>query len=256
MRRNLIVLGGVVIVLLSLIYLPLLSATMDGSETTLRSHWLASIILLLLTLFFMIFRWSFRGVFWILIGIVGALMVPSLMVSMAKVFIEIGRSIYPDSPPIYGEISYLPGMYVLILGFLLIAGGGFWDIYQKISSKPMATKTETAYSALSKTPPVEETPTLSFVCHFSDGRREFVDLPKNNKVTIGSHAMVDIHTQPDESVDFQVTIKKARNIYYLDVLDPTFPTRLNSQIITQSRKLNDGDIIEVGDVSIAVAMPG
>lgn len=254
MRRNLIVLGGVAIVSISKMFLPLISETVDGVETFLSPRSYINIIILILVLFFMVFKWTARGLLWILLGLTGAITVPSTMIAIVRTFREINIALSLDTTSSYGEPTYLPGMYVLIFGYIVIVGGGIWDLIQKMKPKPSRTGAETIYPGQLKPYSSGEEKLLSFSCDFMDGRHEVIGLPETETATIGCGSTDDILTSPDRSTVSQAVVKRAKKFYYLDVLDTTFPTTLNRQLITKARKLSPGDTITVGDVSILIRM--
>lgn len=64
-----------------------------------------------------------------------------------------------------------------------------------------------------------------------DGRRDRQTLPPTGEVTIGN-----------------VIIRRARVRYYLERLDNAFPAQLNGQSIRGARTLNDGDVLQIGEL--------
>ena len=168
-------------------------------------------------------------------------------------FLELAAALPPASPPAISEPVYLPGMYMYILGFLAIAGGGVWDLVQKTNAQHAPTRTGLMYPDQPKAEPLDEQG-LSFLCDFADGSRELIRLPGVGKATIGCGSTDDIRTSAETSAVSQVVIKRARTFYYLDVLDSTFPTLLNGQSVTTSRKLGQSDQITVGGTSISIRL--
>jgi hypothetical protein len=64
-----------------------------------------------------------------------------------------------------------------------------------------------------------------------DGCRECQPLPQTGEVTIGN-----------------IVIRRARVRYYLERLDNAFPALLNGQSIYGARILNDGDVLQIGEL--------
>lgn len=72
-------------------------------------------------------------------------------------------------------------------------------------------------------------PTLAFA--WPDGVQDKQDLPNDGELTIGN-----------------IIIRRARVRYYLERLDNAFPALLNGQIISGARTLNDGDVLQIGEM--------
>jgi len=81
---------------------------------------------------------------------------------------------------------------------------------------------------LRPTPPKPH-PSLAFL--WPDGRCDRQPLPQSGEVTVGN-----------------VIIRRARVRYYLERLDNAFPTLLNGQSIRGARILNDGDVLQIGEL--------
>ncbi|MCA9920091.1 MAG: hypothetical protein KC445_19170 [Anaerolineales bacterium] len=64
-----------------------------------------------------------------------------------------------------------------------------------------------------------------------DGVQDKQDLPKEGELTIGN-----------------IVIKRARVRYYLERIDNAFPALLNGQSIHGARTLNDGDVLQIGEL--------
>jgi len=89
---------------------------------------------------------------------------------------------------------------------------------------------------------------ISIMCNWANGRRETLQLPHTGKVTVGSSPTDEVQTNKSTSAKSQVLIKRGRTRYYLEVLDNTFPTILNGQLIVDARSVKNGDVLQVGDV--------
>ena len=87
------------------------------------------------------------------------------------------------------------------------------------------------------------------VCNFPGGERYILGVPDTGNLTIGSNTIDDVFTSSSGSAKSQVMLKHAITVFYLEVLDCSFPTKLNGQIITGGRKLNTGDVIALGNLS-------
>ena len=87
------------------------------------------------------------------------------------------------------------------------------------------------------------------VCNFPESERYIVGVPDTGNLTIGCNSIDDVLTSSSGSAKSQLMLKRAITVFYLEVLDRSFPTKLNGQIITGGRKLNTGDIITVGNLS-------
>ncbi|GJM41613.1 MAG: hypothetical protein DHS20C20_18950 [Ardenticatenaceae bacterium] len=83
--------------------------------------------------------------------------------------------------------------------------------------------------------PVPPRPSLAF--QWADGRTERQILPTVGELTIGN-----------------VVIKRARVRYYLERLDNAFPAFLNGQTISGARTLNDGDVLQIGEMQTVFQM--
>jgi len=257
MRRNLIVVGGVAMVVLGKMFLPLLSETIDGVSNNLSPRLFTNTILLVLVLFVMVFKWTGRGILWILMGLIGAAVVPSTMVALVRTFREINDafSLIMEEAPRPSEINYLPGMYVLILGYVVIVGGGVWDLVQKRKQGFPATRSGIVSGVQQEVSSAERKQHFAFMCKFVDGRQEVIDWSGTEKISIGSGPGDNIQTSPAMSTKSQVVVRRGKNLVYLDVMDTTFPTKFNEQMITNSRRLNLGDVIKVGDAAIVIRAP-
>jgi hypothetical protein len=76
---------------------------------------------------------------------------------------------------------------------------------------------------------VQPRPTLAF--RWANGRIEHQPLPTVGELTIGN-----------------IVIRRARVRYYLERLDNAFPAFLNGQSICGARSLNDGDVLQIGEL--------
>lgn len=75
----------------------------------------------------------------------------------------------------------------------------------------------------------ERGPCLAFL--YPDGRREYQALPSIGELTIGN-----------------IIIRRARVRYYLERIDNAFPAWLNGRTVGQAHILNDGDVLQIGEL--------
>lgn len=75
----------------------------------------------------------------------------------------------------------------------------------------------------------ERVPCLAFL--YPDGRREYQALPSIGELTIGN-----------------IVIRRARVRYYLERIDNAFPAWLNGRTVGQAHILNDGDVLQIGEL--------
>jgi hypothetical protein len=81
-----------------------------------------------IALLIMLLKWNWRGILWIVLGAVGVYWAPTAN----KTWYDIGVTVLANiDSGTRGELTYQVGLYVVILGFLMIVGGGIWDIIQK-----------------------------------------------------------------------------------------------------------------------------
>ena len=64
-----------------------------------------------------------------------------------------------------------------------------------------------------------------------DGVQDKQDLPRDGELTIGN-----------------IAIRRARVRYYLERIDNAFPALLNGQTICGARTVNDGDVLQIGEL--------
>ena len=72
-------------------------------------------------------------------------------------------------------------------------------------------------------------PRLAFC--WPDGRRECQELPAIGELTIGN-----------------IVIRRARVRYYLERIDNAFPAQLNGRTVGHAHILNDGDVLQIGEL--------
>ena len=79
------------------------------------------------------------------------------------------------------------------------------------------------------TPQPKLAPRLAFC--WPDGRRECQELPVVGELTIGN-----------------IAIRRARVCYYLERIDNAFPALLNGRTVGRAHLLNDGDVLQIGEL--------
>lgn len=91
--------------------------------------------------------------------------------------------------------------------------------------------TAAASMRLSQTPTSrpQQLPRLAFC--WPDGRRECQELPAMGELTIGN-----------------IVIRRARVRYYLERIDNGFPAWLNGRTVGRAHLLNDGDVLQIGEL--------
>jgi hypothetical protein len=126
--------------------------------------------------------------------------------------------------PRFVAVNYQP-LLLGVIGSLLLALAGWVG-----SQKPQRASQSQIPPAETYAPqPVRPSPSLAFL--WPDGCRECQPLPQTGEVTIGN-----------------IVIRRARVRYYLERLDNAFPALLNGQSIYGARILNDGDVLQIGEL--------
>jgi hypothetical protein len=137
--KNLFIIGGVAIVFISCWFLPVMSFTQQASWTNgtefvsldERSGTFIGIAILLL----MFLKWKWRGVLWIVLGVIGAVWTPTSANTLYDVGKQLGVALDPNY--IRGGPSYEIGLFLIVIGYLVVIGGGIWDILQKNKQEPV-----------------------------------------------------------------------------------------------------------------------
>jgi hypothetical protein len=133
MKRNLIIIRGVALLIITGLFIPVASFSqkafyMHSVETTSLTNG-ASIGIGLIILWFMQSNSKWRGVLWILLSIVG---VSLTFLSTQREYERIvNRELRIDPAYPYGPLSYDSGIYLILLGYLIVMIGSIWDIVQK-----------------------------------------------------------------------------------------------------------------------------
>ena len=133
MRRNLIVLGGVAILMITGYYVPVLSFSekkwyMESMETMSITS-AASMTMGFIILWFMQSTSKWRGVLWIVLSILGPLWTIKDVQQRYQFFIDRGIKVDPNY--INGMPSYEIGLYLVLLGYIIVIVGSVWDIVHK-----------------------------------------------------------------------------------------------------------------------------
>jgi hypothetical protein len=133
MKRNLIVLGGVAVLILTACFVPVLSFPekkwyMQTTEI-MRLTSTASIGIGLIILWFMQTSSKWRGVLWIFLSVIGLKLTITDVQRQYAFFVSRGLKVDPNY--ISGRPVYEIGLYLIILGYLIIILGSVWDLIQK-----------------------------------------------------------------------------------------------------------------------------
>ncbi len=149
MRRNLIVLGGVAILMVTRYFVPVLSFPekkwyMETMETVHITS-AASMGVGFLILWFMQTTSKWRGVLWIVLSVLGPKWTINDAQQRYQLFIDWGIKIDPNYTS--GMPSYEIGLYLIFLGYIIVIVGSVWDIVQKrreekLSTVPSQTSTQ------------------------------------------------------------------------------------------------------------------
>jgi len=142
MKRNLIVLFGTAVVIVCALFVPAITYTMQNS---LGSNQVSApdstvIIFAIVILLVMLFSWKWRGIVWIVLSIGGAIWAPVAANALYSASKAVNTAL--DATSTISEPSYTIGLYLIIVGFVIIVAGGVWDIVQKRKlegAKPSAT---------------------------------------------------------------------------------------------------------------------
>ncbi len=133
MKRNLIVMGGVAILIITGIFIPAFSFLekkwyMPAMETIYLTSG-ASICVGLIVLWFMQSNSKWRGLLWIVLSIVGPFLTFNEFQRQYESFIL--RGIRIDHNYISGKPSYEIGFFLILIGYIVVIVGSVWDIVQK-----------------------------------------------------------------------------------------------------------------------------
>ncbi|MCA9902154.1 MAG: hypothetical protein KC433_28435, partial [Anaerolineales bacterium] len=115
-------------------------------------------------------------------------------------------------------------LYLGIVGGLLLALAGWLGSRER---RPAPQVHAPRRQVVAQQAPLR--PSLAF--QWENGRTERQTLPTVGELTIGN-----------------IVIKRARVRYYLERLDNAFPAFLNGQPICGARILNDGDMLQIGEL--------
>lgn len=129
MRRNWIVLVGAAVLFLSTFFFPD-HIDLPRYETFL---WLLPVLLL------MLMTWRWRGIIWILLGLLVGWSVPGTY----RLSVALSRMGYVPAAPAAYQVERRPfALYALVLGCVIIAAGGVWDIVQKRRQQTAAPRAQ------------------------------------------------------------------------------------------------------------------
>lgn len=144
MKSNWIVIGGIVVVIASAFFLPVISFTQQASWTNglesvslnERSGVLIGIVLFLL----MLLKWKWRGILWTILSVVGMFWTPY----SANTLYKVGKDLMVamDSNATRGEPSFEIGLYLIILGYAVVIGGSIWEMIQQKNSQSTVSETK------------------------------------------------------------------------------------------------------------------
>ena len=112
-----------------------------------------------------------------------------------------------------------------VIGSLLLALVG-WIVDVR---RTAVSHRQRARTARTDAPQPKLSPRLAFC--WPDGRRECQELPAVGELTIGN-----------------IAIRRARVCYYLERIDNAFPARLNGRTVGHAHILNDGDVLQIGEL--------
>jgi hypothetical protein len=113
-----------------------------------------------------------------------------------------------------------------VVGSLLLAIGGWFGSLAP-APQPQPARPARPHRSLPAAP--KPTPRLAFC--WPDGRRECQTLPAVGELTIGN-----------------IIIRRARVRYYLERIDHAFPAFLNGQSVGKAHILQDGDVLQIGEL--------
>ena len=130
MRRNLIVLGGVAVLMVTGYFFPVLSfPAKTWHAETIRLTSAASMVIGFIILWFMQTTSKWRGVLWIVLSVLGPMWTINEVQRQYEFFVSRGIKVYPDY--VSGQPSYEIGLYLTILGYTIVLIGSVWDLVQK-----------------------------------------------------------------------------------------------------------------------------
>lgn len=124
--------------------------------------------------------------------------------------------------------AYYQPLLMGIIGSLLLAIGGWIGHFRSVVARQRQSLR--AFGSQTK-PPVSPKPSPRLAFCWPDGRRECQPLPSIGELAIGN-----------------IVIRRARVRYYLERIDNAFPAFLNGQTIGQAHILNEGDVLQIGEL--------
>lgn len=126
------------------------------------------------------------------------------------------------------ETDFRQPLLLGVIGNLLLAFAG-WIGIQKPVPGPKMRPIQPTVSTVPQLVPTRPSPRLVF--RWPNGRQEYQTLPQAGEVTIGN-----------------IVIRRARVRYYLESIDNAFSAHLNGNSICGARILNDGDVLQIGEL--------
>jgi hypothetical protein len=126
------------------------------------------------------------------------------------------------------EANFHQSLLLGAIGSLLLALVG-WIGSHRPAYVPQAPPTRQVGPPVLQPVPAKLPARLAF--SWPDGRQDCQTLPQAGELTIGN-----------------IVIRRARVRYYLECIDNAFPTRLNGHTICGARTLNDGDVLQIGEL--------
>jgi hypothetical protein len=129
MRRNLVVLLGVIVVAIA----SCRSAVLTVPERTSGNLVAPDVVVFVAApaiLLVMLLRWRWRGLIWIGLGTAAAILVP--LVAQLALNVIIDTVSLPGDSVRTAPRTYTAGLFRILLGYAIVAGGGVWDVARKL----------------------------------------------------------------------------------------------------------------------------
>lgn len=133
MRRNIIILCGAALVLISSIWMPVIAFSQKSSwtngQTQISLKESSSILFIVIILLVVLIKWKWRGIIWIILSIVGSVWSIFAAYTLYDTGLNILLAIDPAATR--GPLTFTSGLYIKLAGYAIIIAGSVWDVVQK-----------------------------------------------------------------------------------------------------------------------------
>ncbi len=128
-KPKILVLTGVIIILASIFNLPVLTYLQSDVNGVAQMGIMGKFNLIptVLILLLLLPRWKWRGVLWIIAGLVGALFTPVY----AQALFSVSQSLGAEAQITLSDPTFAIGMLVVWVGYVVILAGSLWDLREQ-----------------------------------------------------------------------------------------------------------------------------